>query len=267
MTPGFYRMSDTEYHATDALSSTGIRRLLISPAHYKVPVEPTPAMAFGTAFHLAMLQPEEYALKYVVKPEGMSFATKEGKAWKAEHAESEILSFDDAEKIRGMCEAVRNCCSAGELLVDGEPELAGFWNDPVYGFPCKIKIDYLNKALGTLADLKKTTDARPEPFIRKAYSLGYHIQGAFYLYGMSQITKREHHDFYLIAVEDAPPHGVQTYKMSEAVIQEGLIQCQKAIEIYRQCMESGKWPCYPDERMELDLPRWAKQREPNIIIE
>jgi hypothetical protein len=49
--PGFYRKSHQDYHAGPGLSQSMIKALLRSPAHAKVPVEETPAMRFGRAFH------------------------------------------------------------------------------------------------------------------------------------------------------------------------------------------------------------------------
>ena len=54
-----YELSNAEYHSIDALSSTGVKRILQSPMHYKWdrenPKPPTPAMAIGTAGYTAML--------------------------------------------------------------------------------------------------------------------------------------------------------------------------------------------------------------------
>ena len=60
------------------------------------------AMAFGTAVHMAVFQPTLYAETYVAKPDGMSFATKDGKAWRDAHAGRHILTYVEALTVDRM---------------------------------------------------------------------------------------------------------------------------------------------------------------------
>jgi hypothetical protein len=213
------------------------------------------------------LEPERFRQEYVEKPEGMSFATKEGKAWRALNDDKAILSHEDSESIRGMAATIRNCKTAMDLLINGEAELSGFWNDPQHGFLCRLRMDWINKEKRVIVDLKKCTDARPEKFTADAYKFGYGIEAAWYLYGVSQITRIEHRDFFFIAVESDPPHGVQVYRAEDEMIVEGLKECNRMIEVYRECRETDVWPCYPDELKPLSLPGWVKRREPVIIMD
>jgi len=54
------------YHAhRDYLSSSDIRKLLRSPAHYRAPSAPaSPAQEFGTLVHTCVLEPETWAERY-----------------------------------------------------------------------------------------------------------------------------------------------------------------------------------------------------------
>lgn len=66
-----YHMPAEQYHATVALSKSGLDQFQRSPAHYKAWLEgakeePTPAMVFGSAFHCAVLERDEYAKRYVI---------------------------------------------------------------------------------------------------------------------------------------------------------------------------------------------------------
>jgi hypothetical protein len=65
-------LSNTDYHAHGALSSSGLRELAKSPAHYMAyktqeRVE-TPAMKFGTGFHELIGEPQLFDKKYVKGP-------------------------------------------------------------------------------------------------------------------------------------------------------------------------------------------------------
>jgi hypothetical protein len=57
-----------QYHAIEAMSSTGLRLFARSPWHWKnrVPVTPTKAMLNGTLAHCAQLEPDAMAARYVV---------------------------------------------------------------------------------------------------------------------------------------------------------------------------------------------------------
>lgn len=77
MAPGIYfGMDEAEYHAAPALSSSGIRNLLVSPLDYWVNShmnpeyvdEKTAAMVVGTAFHRRLLEPERFAAMYAPVP-------------------------------------------------------------------------------------------------------------------------------------------------------------------------------------------------------
>lgn len=260
--PGWYRMSSEIYHATEALSHSGIVRLRISPAHYRVPVEPTKAMEFGSAFHTAILEPEVFADKYTTRPEGLDGRTAAGKAWMAANCSKTILSHEDGQKIEGMRQALKESRAVQDLLCDGEPEVSGFWYDPQYpDLLCKIRADWLNRGKRILVDLKKCTDARRDKFMSDAWKYGYTVEAGWYLYGASQITRIEHREFYFIAVESESPFGVQVHPAGEDFIQEGLIECQKMIEVYRECRATNHYPCYPDViQPPLSIPTWAKKR-------
>ena len=270
MQPGFYRVSDKDYHEGEGISRSDLSLLLRSPAHYKSREEhkETPALILGSAIHVVVFQPDEFGKRYCVKPEGMSFATKEGKAWRDGHGDKTILSFEDNKTCEGIKAAVRAHPIAADLLSDGEAEVTGYWNDPISPeILCKLRLDWINKTKGVIVDLKSCLDAREHVFKRDAYNLRYHMQSSWYCYGVSQITRIEHRDFRFIAVEKDPPYGVMVYKASEEQMLEGLKDCAKALGIYKKCVADNRWPCYPEEVVELGLPGWVTRKEPNFIIE
>ena len=94
-------MNIKEYHATDHLNSSSVKEALKSLKKYKFaidgpPSKSTPAMDEGSAVHSKIGEPHLFARDFAVKPYGMSFVTKEGKAWKAENKGKTIIS---AEKM------------------------------------------------------------------------------------------------------------------------------------------------------------------------
>jgi hypothetical protein len=112
--PGIYFGLDEEaYHAIPALSSSGIRDLLISPLDYwtnsrlnpDYEDKKTSAMIDGTAFHRRLLEPERFFKLYAGKPTKADFpdAIDGGDALKAE---CERLGLKKSGKIADLCERI-----------------------------------------------------------------------------------------------------------------------------------------------------------------
>ena len=71
------------------------------------PQEPTDATRLGTACHARILTPALFYETYDVKPAGMTFASKEGKAWRDDpvRAGKPILSHDEGVVVEQVFEA------------------------------------------------------------------------------------------------------------------------------------------------------------------
>ena len=89
----FIDMPADEYHSDPAVvGHSALVSLLHSPKHYYADLQRgrkvTPAMEFGTAFHTQVLEPERFAVEFVVKPK-FDLRTTVGKensaAWDAEN--------------------------------------------------------------------------------------------------------------------------------------------------------------------------------------
>ena len=101
-------MPAREYHTSPGISASLLKSYAISAAHGRAAelgqLKGSPeAMAFGSACHAYVLEPETYRNEYVVKPEGMTFTTKEGKAWRDAQT-AKIISKKDEDAFDGMSE-------------------------------------------------------------------------------------------------------------------------------------------------------------------
>lgn len=259
MKPEFKKIPFADYLATKAASASTLKTILNqSPLHAITPKEQTPAMAFGSAFHCAVLEPERFKNDYAIAPE-CDRRTKAGKAiYAAFQAASEgktVIKQEDADLINRMRDAVMRNETAALLLDNGTPEISGLWIDQAEGVPCKMQADWLHNNR-MIIDLKTTTDASQGAFSRASANFGYHVQAALYLDGATAITGDLHEDFYFIAIEKTEPFGCAVYQADYEMIEVGREKYRAALAIYANCYRSGVFPGYP-EAMKISLPGWA----------
>lgn len=268
LAPGLYTdVAHEEYHTRQLgmVSKSALDLVNRSPAHYKAWLdgedeEQTPALAFGSAFHCATLEPDVYAKAYVVEPDfGDCRKTENKKArneWRLEHAGKALIDASDAAAINRMVAAVREHPLAGRIIRDGMPEVTIRWRDEDSGLQCKSRADYYVRKRRMVADLKSTLDARQHPFRRDVINHRYHLQDALYRAGFAAIEEPVEH-FIFIAVEKTPPHAIAIYALDRGAIGLGYSAARRDIATLAECVRTKKFPGYPTSIQELELPHWA----------
>ena len=233
-----------------------------SPAHaYEAMVNPPPqtdAERLGEAVHMAVLQPDLFARRYVRGPEGDRRTKAVREAWQevaAANPGATILLPAEYDQIIAIRDAVYRHPTARKLF-GGEAERSAVWRDPDTGVLCKGRFDEINRTVGCITDLKTTQDASPAAFTRAIYGYRYYLQAAHYLAG-AQALGIDVRFFVIIAVEKEPPYGVAIYHVSGEAIRAGLEELRPLLTVYARCMETGVWPSYPAEAVEITLPPWA----------
>jgi hypothetical protein len=112
--PGiWFGLPEETYHSDPALSSSGIRNLLVSPLDYWVNShmnpdyvdEKTDAMVTGTAFHRRLLEPERFAQIYACAPSREDYPDAID-GHDALKAECERLGLKKSGKIADLCERI-----------------------------------------------------------------------------------------------------------------------------------------------------------------
>lgn len=255
-------MPAATYHAIEAMSASGAKKMRQSPAHYLLARNeasmPTAAMQFGTAVHAGVLEPDTFA-DVVAEAPDVDRRTKEGKAQWAEFAAAAagkvILSPDDMARARRCINAVRAHPSAGKLLAGAEVEKSFFWRDGRFQVPCKARWDARNHGLAI--DLKTTQDASPEAFARSIATFQYHAQAAHYCSAAEHLLDESPQAFVFIAVEVEPPHAVACYALPGAAILAGAHLMNIAFARYADALASGRWAGYPETIESIALPKWA----------
>lgn len=257
--PGIYSVPAERYHAANGCSKTMLDFLANqTPAHlaaylFGLTKEETPAMRFGTIVHRAMLEPDTYKEGFYVKPEGMRFTTKEGQGWQSEHSERPIITEAESEQIDAMVSSVHCHPFAKRLLAGGTPEQSIFVEDN-NGTLRKSRLDALTKG-NVIPDLKTTESAALDQFERNVSRYRYHVQAAYYI-DNCKLAGIDKQAFFFICVEKTPPYLTRCLSLNADVIEYGRNLYQRDIQIYRNCLESGKWPGWSDSYDEVALPPW-----------
>jgi hypothetical protein len=270
----FYdRLADDEYRRGPGWSSSDIKNALRSPAHAKAMREggvQTDAMRLGTLRHMLLLEPERFEREFWIRPDGLKFNTKEGIAWKKEHA-AEIEGREECDRREWM-QAVAWCARIKEhplwpLFEGAVAERSWYWDDEETGLFCKARTDLFveleDKCI--VADLKSTNDASPDAFARKSFNLGYHVSAAHYIAGVQAVTGKPV-AFYLIAAEYQQPFEVNWYKVAsarggmalDAPLRLGMQQRAEGLAVIARCEQEEAWPtCSGGKALDLALPGWA----------
>jgi exodeoxyribonuclease VIII len=269
MTLGLHpTMPAEKYHAIAAMSAGGLKRMRQSPAHFfglqidpaRPPANPTPAMFAGTLAHCAMFEPKALAERYVVKPAGMKFTTKDGMAWR----DAQTLEIVDSAQLataQAQADAVRALPDVAALLADGMPEASAFWIDDATGELCKCRPDWVSPAGDgvVLVDGKTAQDASPDGFGRAIWNFAYHLQAAWYSDGYEAATGKHVLGFVFAAVESAWPHVAAAYMLGDDVLWQARRENRRLLNLYAECKRTGVWPGYAADIQPISLPAWANR--------
>jgi DNA-binding transcriptional LysR family regulator len=199
---------------------------------------------------------ESFARQYVMKPDGMSFATKDGKDWKAAHTGKEILSADDWAILADAVEAVRGCCEWPEI----EKAMAQHTvrrDQPALGIGLQARPDWMLPAAGKLWDLKKTRDL--DRFGAQAIDLGYHLQSAiatWCLSGDGIAIDRS----YLVAAEWERGARCRVYEIDHDVLAYADKEMRRVAAEIADRIATGNWTDKQTKPEPLQVPNWILRK-------
>ena len=140
-------ISNKEYRAREGISSTDLKKIAKSPAHFRYwkdnEQEDTPALLFGRAIHKYVLEKDKFNEEFAVAPEANK-RTKEGKAqwllFQDQNEGKDIISLEDFEKIKAMRETLYQTPFVSQLL-KGKKEVSYFTKDDETGLVIKCRPD------------------------------------------------------------------------------------------------------------------------------
>ncbi len=263
MTTGILSMTAEQYRAASGVSNSDREWIAPprTPMHFRAKMdglivdEETPAKRIGTITHRCILEPETMEGAFHIKPQGMNFATKEGKEWKAARDRSfPIISLEEANSIKSMAQAVWRHPTASRILKGADFERSAFAMDG--DLLLKARFDCLPKTGNVIADLKTIESADLESVEKAMFNYAYFKQAAHYL-RVANLLALGRDAFVFIFVEKSPPFAVACYQLADEVIRAGEMLVERDLQLLRNCMASNKWPGYGDGIMPAALPPFA----------
>lgn len=256
-------MTREEYRAHPALNYSLAKHLLTSPAHFKAAQdeeqEETDAMRIGTLAHAFVLEGKDLRSMYAIKPEGMTFVSKEGKAWRDAQT-LPILTEKDANGLPRIADSIAaNPHAAAALRGCSEREVPIIAT--MHGVECKALLDLRGTDGETWAigDLKTALDASPDKFGRQAYQNHLDMQAAWYSDLNALVVGADTPPwwFWIVTEKKAPFYNV-VYQPDERMMESGRNKVAKALGIYKRCVASGEWPMPTEGVRTLTLPSWVR---------
>lgn len=273
MSGRLYTRKECQYAALSGVHITGLKEMRKSPKHYRHrlshPRKVTNALGFGSAAHVAVLEPERFIRDYAIwesKHKDGGARPRNGAAWndhKLLNAGRTTILDTEFDEVIALKDAVRQDAVAMRYLAMGRPEIAMTWLDEETGVECVGRIDWETTVdrHPAVIDLKSTRDAGETWFSRDVAKLDYHLQLAFYADGYKAITGKMPR-MVVIAVESVEPYDAVTYIVPEEVIEIGRDAYRELLVKFKACTESDEWPGQGgNEEKYLQLPRWAVPEE------
>lgn len=264
-------LSMEEYRAHSAVAVSDLKNIERSPAYAQLcreePQPQTPAMAFGTAVHTAVLEPDHFGARYAIDPTHPEKGgyprgwrnTKEYRQQVEFLAERgvELLTQEQMDQCRQIARNVREH-RIGRLIEESQSgaEVSVFAADSDYGLVRKIRPDRLCERARTVVDLKTADDVSPGAFARACHRYGYHRGAAFYLDTLDLCAMTYEHYVFLV-VANTPPFEVRAYTLDQDSIDQGRSEYRRLLREWSECEASGEWGRGPEEIMELRLPEYA----------
>ena len=204
--PDLLRLDYDTYRALPAVANSDLSRLrdaLDGRPPRAGSTSNAGALSFGTAFHTALLEPDEY----VAGQPGLNDTL-----------------------VWWLVEGVKLNTQLAALLERGTAEVSVIFTEPDTDTLCKLRadlvVDHPDEPL-TLIDFKTTMARDADHFLWQCSAYDYDRQAAFY-------TDALHAErFLLVGVQKVEPFGVFTIEVSEAMLAEGRQKYQRLLRLLK----------------------------------
>lgn len=222
----------------------------------------TDALQFGQAFHLAILEPEEFTSRV---------------EWWDKHKTTTSKGFQEADaalperillcplvwkdRLVSMLDAYLENPEIRALLeIEADNELTLVWVDEETGIECKARLDRAALKSGLLIDFKTTKDASEQGFRKAVQDYGYHRQAAFYMSGYEAVFGEKPAGFAFPLIEKEAPYLTNLCQLSEEALEAGDYIFRRNLRHYANCTDKGHFPGYGPGTKTVGLDEWYSKR-------
>jgi hypothetical protein len=224
----------------------------------RIQSDSTPAMTLGTAAHAYILEgADAFHDRYTIKPEGLNFATREGRAWRDAQEGRSIISFDQHMTILAMRDALMAQPDARRLLeAGGRAEVTMVARDEETGLTLLCRPDLWIGRAGLAVNLKTTSSPAPNAWRRTCANLRYDLGDAMFrlVAGLLGVQRPSH--AFMVVGSNAPHLGYVAALSAEAASAADQ-QLRQILRRFAKSVASNDWPGYTVGVLEIGFPQWA----------
>jgi len=257
VTPGYHTMPADRYHADPCVVpslSSSIAKILLdgSPRkawHSHPRLNPSyreehdEKFDLGTVAHSVFLEGDSSRLVVVEANDWRTNKAKEEREAARATGKTALLARHAAD-VRAMVEAAQKFVAESEIAEywrDGESELTAICNEGNVWL--RARLDRVTKNRRCIMDYKSCQDASPDGFARQITRMGFDVQHAFYrrvAANLGALAPR----FVFLAQEVEPPYECALHGLDPALSEIADAKVERAIRLWRSCMEGKSWPGY-----------------------
>lgn len=285
-------MSNDEYHARPEYSSSQLKDMLRSAAHFysfniakEHEKEKKKHLDFGTLAHTLFLEPEKFDAEFAVlpsdapkpptdvmrnakNPSADSLARLEWwDAWQIKNGQKLTISEEQLAGAKRIVESLQALSMYGIMQNNpGMPEASIFFTDPIYDLQLRVRPDYHIIPCdafpnGLIIDVKTANDARHLAFSKASGNFAYDLSAAMYREGFQEYYQTEEKpDFIYLVGESDAPFVAKQYKASDLFLSVGEVRYRKAKELLAESQLMDEWHGYSLELEDLFLPSYMTKQ-------
>lgn len=172
----------------------------------------------------------------------------------------QLVKQEDIDTAYAMSDALKSNPLVEAGALSGMTEQSLIWRDEKTGIWLRTRPDTLPLDGSAISDYKTTTDAAAHKVARAISQYKYYMQFALMGEGVRKVMGHVVENYMVISQEKTPPYVSSCHELSDEYIACGMVLNRQAIDLFASCMESGKWPGYPDDDTVLNVPEWIKRR-------
>lgn len=212
----------------------------------------------GTAAHALLLEGRE-AVEVIYED---SYRTNDAKAAKKAAIDAGRIPMLDSQwsEVQAMVAAIREQLPGLDVdppvLAPGRAEVPLVWQEN--GVWCRALVDWLHDDRATIDDFKSTgASADPALWKKTMYGFDGDIQVAFHSRGVKSLTGVTP-EFRFLVAETKPPFAVSVVALEPEALATAHDRVDKALALWKACLNSGEWPGYDRRVHYVDMPGYAE---------